>query len=124
MGRKIYVGNLSYNAGRNDLQQIFSAHGTVVSAQVITDRDTGRSKGFGFVEMATDQEARDAIAALNGKNFNGRNITVSEAHSQDSRSAGGGGFGRRGAFGVRSGPGGGGRGSRPGNAGRGGGSRF
>ena len=67
MGKKLYVGNLSYNISNSDLENLFTAHGTVRSAQVIMDRDTGRSKGFGFVEMGTDQEAQAAISALNGK---------------------------------------------------------
>lgn len=126
MGKKIYVGNLSYNVAKNDLQQMFGAHGTVVSAQVITDRDTGRSKGFGFVEMGTDQEAQAAISALNGTNYDGRNMTVNEARPQEGRSGGGFGGVRRGAFGAgpRGGPGGGNRGSRGGGGGRGGGSRY
>lgn len=128
MGKKIYVGNLSYNAGKDDLQQMFGAHGTVVSAQVITDRDSGKSKGFGFVEMATEQEAQAAIAALNGKSFGGRNMTVNEARSQEGRGGGGFGGARRGGFGGRAGRegpgGGGGRGGRGGGAGRGGGNRF
>jgi RNA recognition motif-containing protein len=131
VGKKIYVGNLSYNVGKNELQQMFGSHGTVVSAQVITDRDTGRSKGFGFVEMGTEQEAQAAIAALNGTAFDGRNMTVNEARPQEGRS-GGGGFGgaRRGVFGAGSGrgPGGGGRGpgagNRGGRGGRGGGDRY
>jgi RNA recognition motif-containing protein len=128
VGRKIYVGNLSYNVGKNELQQMFGAHGTVVSAQVITDRDTGRSKGFGFVEMGSDQEAQAAIAALNGTPLDGRNMTVNEARPQEGRS-GGGGFGgaRRGVFGGGGGsgrgPGGGGRGPGGGGRGPGGGGR-
>lgn len=126
MGRRIYVGNLSYSVGKQELQQVFGAHGTVVSAQVITDRDTGRSKGFGFVEMGSDQEAQAAIAALNGRNFEGRNITVNEARPQEGRNGGFGGV-RRGAFGVGAmrGAGGGNRGGRPGGGvGRGGGGRY
>lgn len=99
MGKRLYVGNLNYNLSKNDLEQMFAAHGTVVSAQVITDRDTGRSKGFGFVEMGTDEEAQAAISALNGKNLGGRNLTVNEAKPQESR--GGGGGGRRGGGGGR-----------------------
>lgn len=86
MGKKLYVGNLSYNIGKNDLEQMFAAHGTVVSAQVINDRGTGRSKGFGFVEMGTDQEAQAAITALSGKSIDGRNLTVNEARPQEGRS--------------------------------------
>ena len=91
MGKRIYVGNLSYNTDKDELQQLFAAHGTVVSAEVITDRDSGRSKGFGFIEMGSDQEAEAAIAALNGKNVGGRNLTVNEARPQPSRSGPGGG---------------------------------
>ncbi len=79
MGKKLYVGNLPYSVSDSDLQQMFEAHGTVVSAQVIMDRDTGRSKGFGFVEMSSDAEAQAAIAALNGKESGGRSLTVNEA---------------------------------------------
>ena len=76
MGRKLYVGNLSYEVDSSTLQSLFAAHGTVESAQVITDRDTGRSKGFGFVEMSSDAEAQAAIAALNGQDHDGRALTV------------------------------------------------
>src|ERR1700730_1324094 len=79
MGRKLYVGNLAYGVGDGDLQQLFEAFGTVQSAQVIMDRDTGRSKGFGFVEMGSDQEAQAAITGLNGKDSGGRTLTVNEA---------------------------------------------
>jgi RNA recognition motif-containing protein len=115
MGRKLYVGNLSYSVRDSDLQDLFAAHGTVDSAQVIMDRDTGRSKGFGFVEMSSDQEAQAAISALNGKEVEGRNLTVNEARP---REEGGGGGGRgRGGFG------GGGGGGRGGYGGGGGGGR-
>lgn len=123
MGRRIYVGNLSYSVGKQELQQVFGAHGTVVSAQVITDRDTGRSKGFGFVEMGSEQEAQAAIAALNGRNFEGRNITVNEARPQEGRNGAFGGV-RRGAFGMggmRTGAGGQRGGRAGGGMGRGGG---
>ncbi len=113
MGKKLYVGNLSYNIGKNDLEQMFAAHGTVVSAQVITDRGTGRSKGFGFVEMSTEQEAQAAIAALNGKSLDGRDLTVNEARPQAGGRTGGGGFGG-GGFGGGRRSGGGGRGGRGG----------
>ena len=76
MGKKLYVGNLSYDTTDSTLEQMFAAHGTVQSAQVIMDRDTGRSKGFGFVEMGNDQEAQAAITALNGKEVGGRTLTV------------------------------------------------
>ena len=118
MGRKLYVGNLSYNIRESDLEDLFSAHGSVQSAQVITDRDTGRSKGFGFVEMGTDQEAQDAISALNGKEVEGRNLTVNEARP---REEGGGGGGRRSGGGGGGGYGGGGGGGRGGYGGGGGG---
>lgn len=116
MGNKLYVGNLSYDISKNDLEQMFAAHGTVTSAQVITDRETQRSKGFGFVEMGSDQEAQAAIAALNGKSFDGRALTVNEARPQEGRSGGaaprrgpGGGGGARGPYGTgRGGSGGGG----------------
>src|SRR5687768_12427582 len=79
MGKKLYVGNLTYGVTDSDLQKMFEPHGTVQSAQVIIDRDTNRSKGFGFVEMNSDQEAQAAIAALNGKEVDGRALTVNEA---------------------------------------------
>jgi RNA recognition motif-containing protein len=106
LGKKLYVGNLGYDVTSNDLEQMFAAHGTVKSAQVITDRDTGRSKGFAFVEMGADQEAQAAIAALNGKDVAGRSMTVNEARPQEPRSGGGGGFG--GGHGRGGGGGGGG----------------
>ena len=107
MGRKLYVGNLGYGVTDSDLAKMFEAHGAVESAQVIMDRDTGRSKGFGFVEMKTDQEAQAAIAALNGKDVDGRALKVNEAKP---RTEGGRGGGGRGGFGGRSGGyGGGGR---------------
>jgi len=79
MGKKLYVGNLPYSVGNNDLQRLFEPHGSVVSAQVIMDRDTGRSKGFGFVEMGNESEAQAAIADMNGKEVEGRSLTVNEA---------------------------------------------
>jgi RNA recognition motif-containing protein len=106
MGKKLYVGNLTYGITDSTLQQIFEAHGTVQSAQVIMDRDTGRSKGFGFVEMGSDQEAQAAIAAMNGKEVEGRALTVNEAKPREDR--GGGGGGRGGHGGGRGGYGGGG----------------
>lgn len=107
MGKKIYVGNLPFNVDSDSLQQTFAAYGTVESAKVITDRDSGRSKGFGFVEMASDDEASDAISKMNGSELGGRKITVSEAKPQQPRE---GGFGGRG--GGRGGFGGGGRNRR------------
>lgn len=109
MGKKLFVGNLSYNVGDNDLQQLFAAHGNVASAQVIMDRDSGRSKGFGFVEMGDEQEAQAAIAALNGTPIDGRNVTVSEARAPAGRSGGGGFGGRRSGGGRGKFGGGGGR---------------
>ena len=110
MGKKLYVGNLTYNMGDGDLEQLFAPHGTVQSAQVIMDRDTGRSKGFGFVEMGSDQEAQAAIAALNGKEVDGRALTVNEARPKPEGGGGRGGFGggRGGSGGGRGGYGGGG----------------
>ncbi len=96
MGKKLYVGNLSYETTDADLEQLFAAFGTVQSAQVIMDRDTGRSKGFGFVEMGSDQEAKAAIAGLSGKEVGGRSLTVNEARPKEDR---GGGRGGRGGYG-------------------------
>ena len=95
MGRKLYVGNLGYDVSGPDLEQLFAAHGTVDSVNVITDRSTGQSKGFGFVEMNSDEEARAAIAALDGKDFGGRTIKVNEAKPRASSGGGGGGGGGR-----------------------------
>jgi serine/threonine protein kinase len=112
MGKKLYVGNLAYAVTDSDLQQMFAAHGTVQSAQIIMDRDTGRSKGFGFVEMSSPQEAQAAIDGLNGKEVGGRQLTVNEARPREDRGGGGrGGFGGgRGGSGRRYGAGGGGGG--------------
>ena len=96
MATKLYVGNLGYSVTSADLEQLFAPHGTVRSAQVIEDRSAGRSKGFGFVEMSTDEEARNAIAALNGQDHGGRALTVNEAKPRESH---GGGGGRRGGYG-------------------------
>ena len=111
MGTKLYVGNLAYTVTDSVLEQMFAAHGTVQSAQVIMDRDTGRSKGFGFVEMSSDAEAQAAIQALNGKEVDGRALTVNEARPREDRGGGRGGFGggRGGSGGGRGGYGGGGR---------------
>jgi RNA recognition motif-containing protein len=106
MGRKLYVGNLPYSATEQSLTAKFAAHGTVESAKLITDRDTGQSKGFGFVEMSRDSEASAAIQALNGTDFEGRPMKVSEARPQEKRSGGG----DRGGYGGRGGGGGGGGG--------------
>ena len=91
MGKKLYCGNLGYNVASSDLEQLFSQFGTVQSAEVINDRDTGRSKGFGFVEMSSDAEAQAGITALNGKDHGGRALTVNEAKPRVSRSPGAGG---------------------------------
>jgi RNA recognition motif-containing protein len=116
MGRKLYVGNLPYSATEQSLREAFSASGTVDSVSVITDRDTGQSKGFAFVEMATDSEAQAATQAMNGKMLDGRQIKVNEAKPRESRGGGGGGGG-----GGRGGYGGGGGGGR---GGYGGGGRY
>ena len=106
MGKKLYVGNLTYGVSDSDLQQMFEPFGTVQSAQIIMDRDTGRSKGFGFVEMGSDQEAQAAIQGLNGKEVGGRSLTVNEARPRTE----GGGRGRSGGGrGGHGGHGGGGR---------------
>jgi RNA recognition motif-containing protein len=111
MAEKLYVGNLGYGVTDGDLSKMFEAHGTVESAQIIMDRDTGRSKGFGFVEMGSAQEAQTAITALNGKEVDGRKLTVNEARPREERSGGGGGRGR-GGFGGGGGRGGFGGGKR------------
>jgi RNA recognition motif-containing protein len=109
VAKKLYVGNLSYNTSDSDLQRLFEEFGTVDSAQVISDRETGRSKGFGFVEMGSDQEAQAAISALNGKEVDGRALTVNEAKPREERGGGGrGGYGGgRSGGGDRGGYGGG-----------------
>ena len=101
MGKKLYVGNLSYSATEQTLVDTFSQFGTVESAKIITDRETGRSKGFAFVEMSTDDEAQQAISKLNGTQNEGRAITVNEAKPQAPREGGGGGGGRGGFGGGR-----------------------
>lgn len=115
MGKKLYVGNLAYGVSSSDLQKMFEEYGTVQSAQVIIDRDSGRSKGFGFVEMGSDQEAQAAIAALGGKEMDGRTLTVNEARPKEGgggRGGYGGGGGGRGGYGGGGGGGGGGYGGR------------
>ena len=112
MGKRLYVGNLSYGVDSSALEQLFGQFGAVQSAEVISDRDTGRSKGFGFVEMANDNDAQSAIAALNGKEHDGRTLTVNEAKPREERGGGGGGGGRGGYGG-----GGGGRGGYGGGGG-------
>ena len=105
MGSKIYVGGLPYAATEQQLSELFAAHGAVESARVITDKFTGQSRGFGFVEMSSDGEAQAAVAALNGAEMGGRTLTVNEARPQEPRTGGGGGFG--GGGGGRGGAGGG-----------------
>ncbi|KPU97006.1 RNA-binding protein [Variovorax paradoxus] len=118
MGKKLYVGNLAYSIRDNDLEQAFGAYGAIVSAKVMMERDTGRSKGFGFVEMGTDAEAQAAIAGLNGQPVQGRALTVNEARPMEARPprSGGGGYGGGGG-----GYGGGGGGGGYGGGGRSGG---
>lgn len=99
MGKKLYVGNLSYEVDSSALEQMFAPHGTVESAQIIADRDTGRSKGFGFVEMSSEAEAQAAIAALNGKDSGGRALNVNEAKPKEKRTGGFGSGGRSGGGG-------------------------
>ena len=113
MATKLYVGNLAYGVTNTELEAMFAPHGTVQSAQVIMDRDTGRSKGFGFVEMGSSNEATTAINALNGKEVDGRKLTVNEARPKEDRGGGGG----------RSGGGGGGRSGGGGYGGGGGGGK-
>jgi RNA recognition motif-containing protein len=123
MGKRLYVGNLPYSVTSDELQEMFGQHGNVTSAQVVSDRETGRSKGFGFVEMSTDEEATSAIENLNGKDMGGRSLTVNEARPKEDRGGGGGygggGGGRSGGGGY--GGGGGGRSSGGGGYGGGGG---
>jgi RNA recognition motif-containing protein len=114
VGKKLYVGNLTYRVSSSDLEQLFSQFGSVESAEVISDRDTGRSKGFGFVEMSSDNEARAAIEALNDQEHDGRRLTVNEARPREPRTGGGGGGG-----GWRGGGGGGGGGGAGGAGGGG-----
>ena len=132
MGNKLYVGNLPYSFRDEDLQQAFAAHGTVSSAKVMMERDTGRSKGFGFVEMGSDAEAQAAISGMNGQQYGGRGLVVNEARPMEPRAprSGGGGFGGGAGGGGGGYGGGGGGGSRTGGgggygggAGGGGGSR-
>jgi RNA recognition motif-containing protein len=103
MGSKLYVGNLSYETTSSDLQTLFEQHGAVNSAEVIQDRETGRSKGFGFVQMGTDEEAQKAISALSGQDHAGRALTVNEAKPREDRPRGGGGYGGNRSGGSRGG---------------------
>jgi len=114
LAKKLYVGNLGYGVSNSDLEELFAPFGTVQSAQVITDRETGRSKGFGFVEMASDDEAQAAIKGLDGKDMGGRPLTVNEAKPREDRrgGGGGGGGGGRGGYGGGGGRRGGGEGRR------------
>jgi hypothetical protein len=123
MGNKLYVGNLPYSFRDDDLQQAFSQHGTVTSAKVMMERDTGRSKGFGFVEMGDDAQAQTAINAMNGQQIGGRGLVVNEARPMEPRPprSGGGGFGGGGRSGGYGGGGGGGGGGGAGGGGYGGG---
>jgi RNA recognition motif-containing protein len=120
---KLYVGNLSFQTSSEDLQQLFGQAGTVESASVVEDRETGRSRGFGFVEMSTNEEGQAAIAQFNGKEINGRSLTVNEARPREDRGNRGGGGGGRGGFGGGGNRGGGGGygGNRSGGGGYGGG---
>jgi RNA recognition motif-containing protein len=122
MAKNIYVGNLVWDCTADDLLALFQEHGAVARAQVITDRETGRSRGFGFVEMNDDAEAQKAIDALNGADFKGRPLTVNEAKPREERSGGGGGGGRGGYGGG--GGGGGGRGGYGGGRGGDRGNRY
>ena len=120
MGNKLYVGNLPYSFRDEDLQQAFAAHGTVSSAKVMMERDTGRSKGFGFVEMGSDAEAQAAISGMNGQQYGGRGLVVNEARPMEARPPRSGGFGGGGGTGGGGGGyggGGGGGGSRSGGGG-------
>ncbi|OYU11700.1 MAG: RNA-binding protein [Comamonadaceae bacterium PBBC1] len=124
MGNKLYVGNLPYTVRDEDLQQAFGEFGAITSAKVMMERDTGRSKGFGFVEMGSDAEAQAAIAGMNGQSLGGRSITVNEARPMEARPPRTGGFGGGGGYGGggdRSGGGGYGGGGRSGGGGYGGG---
>src|ERR1044072_3929940 len=129
MSKKLYVGNLAFQTSSSDLQQLFGQAGTVESASVIEDRDTGRSRGFGFVEMSSKEEGEAAISQFNGKEFNGRNLTVNEARPREDGGNRGGGGGGRGGYGGGGGRGGnrggyaGGGGGRGGYGGGGGGNR-
>ena len=135
MGKKLYVGNLAYSVRDNDLEQAFGEFGSIVSAKVMMERDTGRSKGFGFVEMGTDAEALAAVEAMNGHSLQGRALTVNEARPMEARpprtgggggygGGGGGGYGGGGGGGYGGGGGGGGYGGGGGGGGRSGGGGY
>jgi RNA recognition motif-containing protein len=117
MAMKLYVGNLSFQTSSEDLQQLFSQAGTVESASVVEDRDTGRSRGFGFVEMASKEEGEKAIEQFNGTDLGGRNLTVNEARPREDRGGRGGAGGGRGGYGGNRSGGGGGRGGYGGGGG-------
>ncbi len=121
MSMKLYVGNLAFQTSSEDLQQLFAQAGTVESASVVEDRETGRSRGFGFVEMSSKEEGEKAIEQFNGKDFGGRNLTVNEAKPRENRAGGGGGRGGYGGGGGGRGGGGGGRSGGGGGYGGGGG---
>jgi RNA recognition motif-containing protein len=125
MSIKLYVGNLSFQTSSDDLRDLFAQAGTVESANVVEDRDTGRSRGFGFVEMASKEEGEAAITQFNGKEFNGRSLTVNEARPREDRGGrGGGGGGGRGGYGGGGGGGRGGYGGGGGGGNRGGGGGY
>ena len=123
MAKRLYVGNLGYSVTSEELQELFEQHGAVISAQVLNDRETGRSRGFGFVEMDNDAEAQKAIDELNGQPFRGRPLTVNEARPREDRGGGGGGYGGGRGGGGRGGYGGG-RGGGGGGYGGGGGAGY
>ncbi|MBI3994931.1 MAG: RNA-binding protein [Nitrospirae bacterium] len=100
MGAKLYVGNLSYQVTEQEIQELFSTAGSVASVKIIADNQTGRPRGFGFVEMSSSEDAQKAIEMLNGKSFKDRNLVVSEARPQEKRERGGGGYGRGGGGGY------------------------
>ncbi|HEY0457995.1 MAG TPA: RNA-binding protein [Pyrinomonadaceae bacterium] len=124
MSTKLYVGNLSFSTSNSDLEDMFGKVGTVLSSNIIEDRETGRSRGFAFVEMSSNEEAQNAIASLNGTEVNGRELLVNEAKPRENRAGGGGGGGGRGGYGGGGGGRGGNRGGSGGGYGGGGGSRW
>ena len=124
MGKRIYCGNLSFKATEDDVRQLFSAHGEVTDVHIVMDRETGRSRGFAFVEMATDEAAKAAISALDGQRVQDRPLKVNEAQPREQRGGGGGGYGGGGGGGYGGGRGGGGGGGGYGGGRGGGGSRW